>query len=194
MSLPVGEQIPRPNGSRWSSAPRPDSLKRVGDDREVLEAIADAIQSALGFQTLAINLYRPATDDYAPVLIRGSAEVHEVLEGTVLTRESWMRLLDRRFERGGCFFVPEGEAEWPEHTYLGPERGDPEDGRRWRAGDGLLIPLKASDGKILGLISVDEPSSGCRPTDGEFGHLATLARRGARELEAARTATEGRSG
>jgi hypothetical protein len=158
----------------------------VGDDRKVLEAIADAIQSALGFETLAINLYRPASDDYAPVLIRGTQEVHEVIAGSVLTRESWMNLLDPGFERSGCFFIPEGAADWPEHTYMGPERGDPGDGRRWRPGDGLLIPLKATDGTILGLISVDEPSSGCRPTEGELGHLATLARRGARELEVAR--------
>ena len=85
---------------------------RSGSDLQpLLDAIARVISVSLGFGTVVINLHRPAWDDFEVAIVHGSDEGRRVLLGTSRSWESWQALLDPRFERGGAYFIPEGEFE-----------------------------------------------------------------------------------
>ena len=48
----------------------------------VLETVAQTIREVAGFDTVVVNIYRPAWDDYEVVIVVGSPDGREALEGT----------------------------------------------------------------------------------------------------------------
>jgi diguanylate cyclase (GGDEF)-like protein len=72
--------------------------------------------------------------------------------------------------------VPQGEAA------ADPDAWDPE--------DALFVAMRDQQGNLLGILSVDEPVSGRRPTDDDLDVLVSLADHAALALEAAREAAE----
>ena len=61
------------------------SALRAGAVDGVLAAAAEAIAGPMSFGTVAVNLYRPAWDDFEVVLVRGPDEARELLLGTIST-------------------------------------------------------------------------------------------------------------
>ena len=58
----------------------------VRDERDLtrlVDAIASTIAEALGFRTVAINLYRPAEGDFMVTTVHGSESAREALLGTM---------------------------------------------------------------------------------------------------------------
>ena len=45
----------------------------------------------------------------------------------------------------------------------------------WHPEDALIVPMRGADGTLLGVVSVDEPQSGLRPTDEELDVLVAFA-------------------
>jgi PAS domain S-box-containing protein len=152
-----------------------------------LERIADAIAACLGFHTVAINIYRPEWDDFCVEAISGSAGAREALLGAAQGWDFWRPLLDPRWERDGAYLILEGEHEWeadPDKRYV-PDLPTSDDPDAWSAEDALLAPLLASDGHVLGILAVDEPDSGRRPTDEEIELLVAVAAHAAQAIESA---------
>src|SRR6476469_7683533 len=87
-------------------------LRAEGDLAPLLEAIARTISESLGYRTVAVNLYRPAWDDFCVTPVHGSDDARELLLGRVRAAGEWTPLLDARFARGGAFVVPAGEFDW----------------------------------------------------------------------------------
>lgn len=142
----------------------------------MLDDLAGAVADAGGFRDVVYNVYRPETDDYEAKVLRGTAEVRDALEGSVLSREMWMALLDSRFKRGGAYLIPEGMGDWPADVpVFEPDRDSGNGEHRWRSGDALLIPVCCPRGSVLGLLSVDRPSSGTRPDAAQLLTLSELA-------------------
>ena len=54
---------------------------------------------------------------------------------------------------------------------------------RWDPDDALLLPLRGATGEVLGMVSVDEPLSGRRPTDDEVRVLMAVADQAALAVE-----------
>src|ERR1041385_700498 len=82
------------------------SLVRGEDDLDaVLEAIARTIAECLGFGTVAVNLYRPAWDDFQVTNVYGNPGAREALLGSARDLESWRPLLDERFLRRGAYQI-----------------------------------------------------------------------------------------
>ncbi|HYH62631.1 MAG TPA: hypothetical protein VD766_12260 [Solirubrobacterales bacterium] len=148
-----------------------------------LEQLADAVQSELGFTMVVVNLFRPETDDYLVVVVRGPGELQEAIGGQTISRESWMALFDGRFERFGAFFIPEGEGDWGDAAVYEPEEDSGEGENRWRKGDALFAPIRCSAGAILGIISLDVPNHGQRPTDRQLLKLSAIAAQAGQALE-----------
>ena len=89
--------------------------------------------------------------------------------------------LSPRFERRGCYFVPAEDFDWdqiPGRTYI-PDIEPSSDPDAWRADDALFVPLRGAAGKLLGVVSVDEPETGRRPTDEEIDALVASSRHAA---------------
>jgi diguanylate cyclase (GGDEF)-like protein len=154
------------------------SLVRRGDDLpELLAAIARVIAESLGYRTVAVNLYRPAWDDFYVSTVHGRAEAREALLGHVRTIEEWQPLLSERFARHGAYFVPAGEFDWTGA-----------DG--WHPLDALFVPMRHHDGHLLGILSVDEPRTRRRPSDEELDVLVALADHASIAVQAAQEAAE----
>jgi diguanylate cyclase (GGDEF)-like protein len=149
----------------------------------VLQTVARTTAACLGFGTAVINLYRPAWDDFHTVVVQGSDEARGLLLGQTSTADDWALLLDRRFERRGAYVVQ--DFDWSQDrmaTYVPPIEAS-EDPDRWQPEDALFVPLRSSAGDLLGILSVDEPASGRRPTDEELDLLVGVAAHAALALE-----------
>ena len=168
---------------------RAASVRSDADLEPVLEDVARAIGEVLGYRVVVINVYRAAFDDMRTATAVGAAESVHDLVGTISPRHSWTPLLVERFRRGeGAYFIPDGEFDWDAlgaDTYL-PELEPVDDPNAWLAGDALFVPLWDTRHQLLGVISVDEPETGLRPTDAELDVLVTIAQHAALALRIGR--------
>ena len=162
-------------------------LRAREDLPALLDAVARTIGESLGYRTVAVNLYRPAWDDFEVTTVYGNEEAKAVLLGNARPGDDWTVLLSERFERRGAYVVLSGAVDWdslgPSYVPQGEHRNDPE---AWDPEDALFVAMRDQQGDLLGIISVDEPVSGRRPTDDELDVLVSLADHAALALEAAR--------
>jgi diguanylate cyclase (GGDEF)-like protein len=167
---------------------RTASVRDESDLEEVLEDVAQAIGEVLGYRAVVVNVYRPAFDDMLTAAAVGSEESLRALLGTVSPNDTWTPLLADRFRRrGGAYFVPDGEFDWDSlgvDTYV-PDIEPSDDPDAWLPGDALFVPLRDTRHELLGVISVDEPETGRRPTDEELDALITISRHAALALRIA---------
>ncbi|HEU5244437.1 MAG TPA: sensor domain-containing diguanylate cyclase [Gaiellaceae bacterium] len=164
-------------------------LRAREDLPALLDAVARTIGESLGYRTVAVNLYRPAWDDFEVTTVYGNEEARAALLGYSRPGDDWTLLLSDRFERCGAYVVLSGSVDWDS---LGPSYV-PQGGRSphpdaWDPEDALFVPMRDQRGVLLGIISVDEPLSGRRPTDDELDVLVSLVDHAALAVEAAREA------
>jgi len=158
---------------------------------ELLAAIARTIAESLGYETVVINLYRPAWDDFTVTKVHGSEAAQAALMGQVRSVAEWDMLISGRFCRRGAYVVPAGAFDWEQAGYSyvpAVEPGEMPDG--WHPEDGLFLPMRHADGHLLGILSVDEPVSRRRPTDEELDVLVSLADHAALAVQSAQEAAE----
>ena len=123
--------------------------------------------------------------------VHGNEEARAALIGHARPGDDWTVLLSDRFERRGAYVVPSGSVDWdslgPSYVPQGgrschPEACDPE--------DALFVPMRDQHGALLGIISVDEPVSGRRPTEDDLDVLVSIADHATLAVEAAREAAD----
>jgi PAS domain S-box-containing protein len=161
----------------------------VRDERDLtrfVDRITEIVSSALGFNTVAINLFRPAEGDFQVVSVHGNEAAREALLGSTRGPDAWTPLMEERFARRGAYLIPHEEAaDWdglPSYVPDLPVGSDPD---AWHPEDALIAPMLSSGGALLGVISVDEPVSGLRPGDDELDLLVGFAQHVAAALESA---------
>jgi diguanylate cyclase (GGDEF)-like protein len=162
-------------------------VRDEADLQEVLEDVCRTIGELLGYRAVVVNVYRPAFDDMHTSAAVGSEESVRELVGKSSPRETWVPLLDERFARRGAYFVPGDQFDWDGlgvDSYV-PRIKPSNDPDAWRAEDALFVPLRDPKGLLIGVISVDEPESGRRPTDDEVDALVAIARHAALALRMA---------
>jgi PAS domain S-box-containing protein len=170
-------------------------VRNESDLPTLLDEIARTIAESLGFGTVAVNLYRPAWDAFEVTTVHGGDRVREALLGARRDLDALRPLLDPRFELRGAYFVPEGEFDWgaSEIVHFVPDLEPPAIENAWRPEDALLVPLHAADGGLLGIISVDEPTAGRRPTVDEIDVLVAVSEHAALALESAQASARAES-
>jgi diguanylate cyclase (GGDEF)-like protein len=165
-------------------------LRAREDLPALLDAVARTIGESLGYRTVAVNLYRPEWDDFEVTTVYGNEEARAMLLGNARPGDDWTVLLSDRFERRGAYVVPSGSVDWdtlgPSYVPQGEHSSDPE---AWDPEDALFVAMRDQQGNLLGILSVDEPSSGRRPTDDDLDVLVALVDHGTLALEAAREAS-----
>src|SRR5258708_5079571 len=88
-------------------------LVRAEEDLpELLGAIARTISESLGYETVVINLFRPAWHHFEVTTVHGNDDARAVLLGRVRTIEDWSELLADRFVRRGAYVVLAGQFDW----------------------------------------------------------------------------------
>jgi diguanylate cyclase (GGDEF)-like protein len=154
------------------------ALVRDNEDlQEVLEDVCSTIGELAGYRAVVVNVYRPAFDDMLTSAAVGSEESVQELVGKSSSRETWVPLLQERFERRGAYFIPGGEVDWEGlgiESYV-PSIPPSDDPDAWTADDALFVPLRDPKGLLIGVISVDEPESGRRPSDEDLDALVVIA-------------------
>ena len=164
----------------------------VRDERDltrIVDGMTEIVSSSLGFNTVAINLLRPAEGDFQVVSVHGNEAARAALLGSTRSAESWMPLLDERFNRRGAYLIPHDQVEWSELPLLYvPDLPIGDEPDSWHPEDALVAPMRDADGALLGVLAVDEPVSGLRPGDDELDLLVAFAQHLAAALEGARAA------
>ena len=92
-------------------------LRAREDLPALLEAVARTIGETLGFRTVAVNLYRPAWDDFEVTVVHGNDDARAALLGNHREGSHLVVLMNERFERRGAYYVPTGSVDWDS---LGP--------------------------------------------------------------------------
>ncbi|HET7572191.1 MAG TPA: sensor domain-containing diguanylate cyclase [Gaiellaceae bacterium] len=166
-------------------------LRAREDVPSLLTALSRTIGESLGYRTVAINLYRPEWNDFCVTTVYGNEDARRALEGRVRSGDDWAVLLHDRFARRGAYAILSGAIDWDElgASYI-PEVAAPEDPDAWHPEDALFVPLRHTEGHLLGIISVDEPASGLRPTDEVLDVLVALGDHAALALQAAQEEAE----
>jgi PAS domain S-box-containing protein len=166
-------------------------LVRTSDDlTALLAAIARTVSDSLGFRTVIVNLYRREWNDFVVMTVYGSEEARKMLLGQVSEVSEWEPLLDQRFLQRGAYVVPAGEFDWEQlesSTYT-PNIAVSDDPTHWHPDDALFAPMRGTDGSLLGILSVDEPISGRKPSGDEIDVLVAVSEHAALAVQAAQEA------
>jgi diguanylate cyclase (GGDEF)-like protein len=167
-----------------SSSAREDALPSF------LETVADIVCRTAGFKAVVLNLFRPAWDDYEVALVIGQEESVKALVGTSTPRASFRRIFAEAEQRlPGVFFLCEESPFWNDvDDVFTPDLAESQDPEAWRSGDGLLAFLSDSQGAPLGLVSMDEPIEGRRPTEDDLRLVRAICSHAEQALENAQRA------
>jgi PAS domain S-box-containing protein len=171
-------------------------LVRTGDELpELLSSVARTVSDSLAFRTVVINLYRREWNDFVVSTVFGSDEARETLLGQVRQVADWEPLLDQRFLQRGAYLVSHGDFDWAEYaaTTYTPDFQASDDPNAWHPDDALFAPMRGSDGRLLGIVSVDEPLSGRKPSGDEIDVLVAVSEHAAIAVEAAQETTRAKA-
>jgi diguanylate cyclase (GGDEF)-like protein len=128
-----------------------------------LDLLAQTIVNALGFELAAIN-YVDSPDSVTVVSVAGPDEVRNHLLGSTESLESWVQILDACTSWGRLRFLDHTTRQAaPAMRWWVPEFEVRDGEDAWHPEDALFAPLYASDGQLLGVLSVDLPRDGHRP-------------------------------
>ncbi len=140
---------------------RPPTLDLQG----MLDLLAETVVMALGFEAVAVNLVE-SPERVVVVSVAGPEEVRQSLLDTSTSLADWEVVLAAGSSWGRLVFLDHAQVShddisdavsWVPHTSI------VEDPEAWHPEDSLFAPLHASDGSLLGVLSVDLPRGGRRP-------------------------------
>jgi diguanylate cyclase (GGDEF)-like protein len=142
----------------------------------VLEALADTICRELSFQVVAVNLLDRLRHQLDVVIVKGDQEARKALLRTSSPWSEWQPLVDSTQEPSGAIWLPAGSYEWQlDSAVWTPPSVAPPAPDGWHPEDMLLLPLRSAAGEVLGVVSVDQPVLGRRPTEQELTVLMAVA-------------------
>jgi diguanylate cyclase (GGDEF)-like protein len=150
----------------------------------VIQALAEAIRSELSFHVVVVNLREGGSDALRVAVVHGDEGARQALLGTSMSVAEWQRLLASGETVAGACWLPAGSYEFdPDEPVWTPTQAPSPVSDSWHPEDMLLLPLRGSDGQLLGVVSVDEPALGRRPSPGEMSVLMAVADHAALALE-----------
>ncbi|MDQ6642267.1 MAG: hypothetical protein M3Y66_07230, partial [Actinomycetota bacterium] len=143
---------------------------------EVLQAIADGVTEVSGFEVAAINVLRPNGEFEVAALGGNDESIADMLHGR-FPRD----LVLKRNELGEVW----GMFRFLPHTLTGEEEPPPgfrvldfepiEHPDAWHPLDELSVTLHSPAGKLIGIMYVDRPSDGLRPSPEVIGVMELFA-------------------
>jgi diguanylate cyclase (GGDEF)-like protein len=141
----------------------------------ILNSVCEAVQEALGFDKVLIELREDGSELLRPAASAGWAEDDEA-RAAVLDLSRISKLFDSRFEMAGCYLGPRDEAErrvdpsQVVYESVRNGRGPAAWNHHW-----LVVPLYDTDGTVRGVLWADEPQSRLLPTENVLQALRIFA-------------------
>ncbi len=161
------------------------SVLATSDLDEQLRLVAEGIVTACDFRRCVITLL----DDDWHVWSRAfaglsEAEANALEEMAEVSPERWQSFLDERYRVGNSYFISHDSSLGAELSGVGVSSSrSREEFVDWHPEDFLFVPLRGREEKLLGVISVDDPADGRRPTPGSLRILELFAREAAFAIE-----------
>jgi len=188
-------------------------IMQVKDMHKRLKVIAKAIQR-FGWRRVVISLRDENLEGTELVTVGLTKEERKLLLERKAPGHVWRERLGPKFERfkmGEFYYLPWSDPWIREHvhglppeaspdesiTYAGvPSKLSPEEMVDWHPQDMLYAPLRTPEGRIVGILSMDDPVDGKKPTREKlaplelFLHQAAITIENAQLIESLRKARE----
>jgi diguanylate cyclase (GGDEF)-like protein/PAS domain S-box-containing protein len=176
-------------------------LSSVLDLTQTLQLVADTIVESLGFEVAVVNIVDSA-EEMVVAAVSGPDEVRVQLLNRRQGRDGWAKLVAASEPWGRLRFLDHATsvADPADIFSWVPDMPISDDPNAWHPEDALFAPLESSDGRHLGMLSVDVPRDGKRPGPAtrraleafavtaslaiQHATLAADSRRGARRFQA----------
>ncbi|MEW5764740.1 MAG: diguanylate cyclase [Acidobacteriota bacterium] len=160
-------------------------LKVHLDVQTILEKVAEGIREGMGFRTVLVSLYREDEHLFERVAQAGLSDRWEEVRKARPPAEQIFELIHPRYRVGSCYFVGHADAVIGPYDILPLNPRLPKEPDDWDPLDTLIVPLEDKDGRLLGIISVDEPVDGKIPSLETLRALEVLANQTVNALESA---------
>jgi len=149
------------------------------------QAVVDAVVAAVGFGVAALSVTR-SNGNFRTVAVAGSDAARRQLLGTQRPRSSYDEEFAVAHHWGSLRFVP--HARRPDADQRGwiPDFEMADASDAWHPLDALFAPLHSSSGDLIGVLSVDLPANGRRPSGDQQDLLELLAGQAGIALDNAR--------
>ncbi len=158
------------------------------DLTKVLDAVVQGIVASTGFRVAAVSLYH-SEGFFEIVAVQGDAACREALLGLRLSLDHWAHIQACAQPRDDAILfidslrTPDWTEDFVGHLLELESNGEAD---TWQAKDSLSIVLSAPSGERIGLLSVDDPADGRRPTEYQLEILTLFADHAALAIEHAR--------
>jgi len=167
------------------------SLRSSTDLESTLRQIGELIRTHSGYDIVAISLIEGKLA-HNKVLLGVAEDVRSQYAGMTSTLEDLEPFFDERFRISNSYYVPQGADVYTkqnEYCLYCPKLEARPPGM-WQSGDNFLIPLRDSEARLIGLISLDAPRDGLPPTAQKAPLLELYAVHAARSIESERRMQE----
>lgn len=158
-----------------------------------MQAVVDAVVNAVGFGVAAVSIIRP-NGQFRTIAVAGSDQAGQQLLGQerpVSTYEAEFAVAD---SWGRLRFVPADRAPADYALCWVPDLAVSPHSDAWHPLDALFAPLRSSSGELTGVLSVDLPQDGLRPSATQRELLEVLAVEAGNALDNALLAERLRTG
>lgn len=135
---------------------------------QALQMIARGIRDATSFRVVLVSILEAETGQLKRITSVGlSMEAWNELSARKQPISSVQQLMRSEFKVSRSYFIPSNQTPVipPDvhHITIDTAKPAPQGANAWHPEDFLLIPLENSEGDVIGLISLDDPSDGLRP-------------------------------
>ena len=146
-----------------------------GDLVSMLDRLAQTIVEALGFGVAVVNIVC-ADGSLQVVSVAGHEDARTTLLGHIDTAEAWENMLSVSEPWGQLRYMDHRQGGIDESTMSWVPDVKPVDAEdAWHPEDALFAPLFSSEGVRLGMLSVDLPHDGRRPSEASCRALEAFA-------------------
>lgn len=128
-------------------------LNRGGDLEDTLQAVADGVVEALGFGAAVVN-YRFEKDTFQVMAAAGPEDMCQKMLGAKTPLAEMENALAEAEVRGELHYLRHLVTTCPTWVHDFEPSSDPDS---WHPDDALLLPMRGTDGTLLGVLSVDLP-------------------------------------
>jgi diguanylate cyclase (GGDEF)-like protein len=165
-------------------------LTGQADTDDILRAVCSCVADALGFASVLASLVAESGDVLEPRAAVGS-RVDRPGGARPVRLAELEPLLDPELEVEGCFLLTSEEVERRVSRDLLPSVSQ-RNGRGPLAWDRhrLIVPLRDSEGRVIGMIAADGPEDGLLPSAGRLQALRLFANQAAAAVVAAASLRE----
>ena len=164
-------------------------MMRTKDLRKRLKLIAETIKG-LGWRRVVISDRDQDLEMIAMFTAGLTPEEVKILWTKKAPGHVWRERLGPKFQRfriGEFYYLPWKDSWVREHLHGISSKTPPEKMIDWHPQDMLYAPLRLpGDGRIVGIISIDDPLDGRRPTKDSLGPLELFVHQAAVAIENAR--------